>query len=223
MSKDHQRVIFIRRYDMASFLVVETKIVSLFRATIYKPILCFICAICLLCCSIKICVTYYSEPTGAKVYDDGRLLASTPLTLYYEPSPDFINGDCMFLKPLLARWLSGAENSPTSIKACASEGKQLVFTFFRPQNIPGSDVDAQYASQYEYQREIRRIRTEENNMRLIQNLNSISNAYPGSSKSKNADGGYMTKDANGVLVNSNDCYQTKDALGAIVNSAGCYK
>ena len=128
---------------------LSVKVASSTKTKIFRSILFTIYGMCLFGCSSNIRVTYYSDPTGAKVYDEGRFLGATPLTLYYEPTPEFNNVDCMFLKPLLARWLSGAENTPTSIKACSSEGKELVFTFFRPQNIPGADIDAQYASQYD--------------------------------------------------------------------------
>jgi hypothetical protein len=180
-----------------------------------------VCLLCVLGCSNKLKVTYYSDPTGAKFYDYGHYIGTAPITLNYEPTQEFKNGECMFLKSLTARWVSGAENSLTSIKACASEGKKQNLTFFRPKNVPGVEVDAQFASQYEYQQEMQKKRDDESTQQAIRNLNSISNSLSGTSNYRGSSGGYQTKDMNGVLVNSNDCYQTKDSLGVIVNSAGC--
>lgn len=182
-----------------------------------------ICLLCVLGCSNNLRVTYYSDPSGAKFYENGRYLGTAPMTLNYEPTPEFNNGECMFLKPFTARWLSGAENSFTSIKACAPEGKKQNITFLRPANIPGVEIDAQYAAQYEYLLQMQRQRDEESTRQSIQTLNAISNSFSGSSNYKSSSGGYQTKDINGIIVNSNDCYQTKDSMGVIVNSSGCYK
>jgi hypothetical protein len=57
--------------------------------------------------------------------------------------------ECQTLKPMLMRWLSGAEASVSSLVACSQSGRNQQFSFMRPTGVPGVEVDVTYAVELE--------------------------------------------------------------------------
>ncbi|HSY07699.1 MAG TPA: hypothetical protein VK820_04085 [Steroidobacteraceae bacterium] len=91
-------------------------------------------------------MTYHSDPEGATLYEGGRLLGFTPVTLTY---PDgrtaFARNECLPLNSMHVRWASGVVASNTSLQACPARGFVQAYMFVRPPDAPGADIDAHYA------------------------------------------------------------------------------
>jgi hypothetical protein len=102
-------------------------------------------------CARTLYVTYLSDPPGATLYANqtGQSFGPTPVTLRYRPSQSFFEGACLTLQPVAVRWLSGAQASQASFTACPQNGLRQQFTFTRPAEVPGADLDAQFAVQQE--------------------------------------------------------------------------
>lgn len=86
----------------------------------------------------------HSTPEGAAVAVDNvpRAVGSAPLALKYE-----ITGDCGETQALRVRWASGVEASLPALRLCAKTGKRQTYTFERPTDLPGLDLDLQVAYQ----------------------------------------------------------------------------
>lgn len=93
-------------------------------------------------------VTVNSDPAGATVYANRnkQQFGYTPFTLTYKASKDFANGKkCMKLQPIMVRWASGVEASPSSIVVCPKDGTNQQVTLVRPTGIAGREIDEQFA------------------------------------------------------------------------------
>lgn len=93
-------------------------------------------------------MTYTSNPAGAMVYQGSILLGYAPVQVEYSwslaaQSPD----KCMNLQPITVRWASGAEASISSLRSCTSAGYLQQFSFVRPKEYPGRELDVQFAMQ----------------------------------------------------------------------------
>jgi hypothetical protein len=91
-------------------------------------------------------MTYTSDPVGAMVYQGPTLLGYAPVAVEYPwelaaKSPT----QCMRLQPITVRWASGAEAKVSTLSACASKGHFQQFSFVRPTEIPGRELDVQFA------------------------------------------------------------------------------
>jgi hypothetical protein len=99
-------------------------------------------------CATGVRVDYLSEPSAAVVYEDGAPKGVTPLTLYYEPDASFKAGGCLNTKPMSVKWASGATAGISYLSLCANQGTTQHYVFQRP-DVPGRDVDMNYALQVE--------------------------------------------------------------------------
>ena len=97
-------------------------------------------------CASGLQMTYESHPPGATLTESGKVMGQTPVTLNYNPPETFMNGGCVALKEVTARWISGASVA-TTVTACKSTGMSQRFVLQHPG--PGMDVDANYALQLE--------------------------------------------------------------------------
>jgi hypothetical protein len=94
-------------------------------------------------------MTYLSNPEGASLYEGGRFLGYTPMTLTYDDSRTaFARNECLRLDSMHVRWASGVVASAPELKACPQPGFSQQFVFKRP-DLPGAEVDANYAAQLE--------------------------------------------------------------------------
>lgn len=93
-------------------------------------------------------VTYHSDPEGATLYEGTRLWGYTPMSLTYPGAAmAFSRGECLTLNPTTVRWASGAEASISGLKVCPAQGPYQQFVFIRPNEVPGREIDAQFALQ----------------------------------------------------------------------------
>jgi len=129
-------------------------------------------------CANVLSVTYYSDPPGAMIYENGRAWGNAPVTLNYQPDGQFLSGGCMTLNPLTARWVSGAEASISSLQACGSVGYNQQISFIRP-NTSGREIDAQYAMQLE-QNAIQRDANALQMFNMMNQMNQQKNPQPSS-------------------------------------------
>ncbi|MGB8078553.1 MAG: hypothetical protein WCF09_11825 [Gallionella sp.] len=101
--------------------------------------------------SQQLAVTFVSDPIGATIYSGNQARGYAPIVLNYEPTQDFLNGGCMLLAQAEAVWASGARLNYPNIRACKAMGLSQTFTFSRP-DVPGREVDANFALQLQYNR-----------------------------------------------------------------------
>jgi hypothetical protein len=93
-------------------------------------------------------MTYHSDPEGATLYEGGRLWGSTPVTLTYQDGrAAFARNECLRLNPMHVRWASGVVASVSDLQACPATGFFQAYVFVRPPDIPGADIDANFAIQ----------------------------------------------------------------------------
>jgi hypothetical protein len=93
-------------------------------------------------------MTYQSDPEGASLYEGARLLGYTPVTLTYKDSRTaFAHNECLRLNSLHVRWASGVVASAPNLQACPAPGYSQQFVFKRPADVPGVEIDADYAAQ----------------------------------------------------------------------------
>ena len=82
-------------------------------------------------CASGLQMTYESHPPGATLTESGKVMGQTPVTLNYNPPETFMNGGCVALKEVTARWISGASVA-TTVTACKSTGMSQRFVLQHP-------------------------------------------------------------------------------------------
>lgn len=105
-------------------------------------------------CASKLTIDYRSDPPGANIYLGGKLWGYSPVRLNFEPTQEFKEGGCMFIKEVSAVWASGAKVGYPSTRACHSLGYNQTFLFTRP-DVPGREIDANFALQLDRNRMMR--------------------------------------------------------------------
>jgi len=90
-------------------------------------------------------VTYYSDPSGASLYEDGKYMGQAPVTLRYNLSNTALQSRATKIKGLTARWVSGATTSLNLTNVNLNNGFQQTYTFVRPTAYPGREMDVAYA------------------------------------------------------------------------------
>jgi len=96
-------------------------------------------------CATNLQVTYNSEPRGAAVYQGSQFVGTAPVALLYRLTDEQRKAGHVRLQGISVRWVSGAQASIDSLTADLRQGPQQMFTFRRPDGVPGYDVDANYA------------------------------------------------------------------------------
>jgi hypothetical protein len=100
----------------------------------------------LLCgCAKQASVTYYSNPTGAEILENGRHLGYAPLELVYRWIPNDDN-KCLTPKTITALWSSGASatNEKKWVVVCDS-GSYAAAVIERPDDVPKVEDDLAFA------------------------------------------------------------------------------
>jgi hypothetical protein len=91
-------------------------------------------------------VDYVCTPRGATLYELNMTnLGMCPGTVHYPITDQDRKNGYVALKGITAHWVSGASSSVSSINAYLTNGLHQNFRFERPRNLPGYDVDANYA------------------------------------------------------------------------------
>jgi hypothetical protein len=93
-------------------------------------------------------MTYLSDPEGASLYEGGRLLGFTPMSLTYQAGrAAFARNECLRLNSMHVRWASGVVAAAPNLQACPAPGFSQQYVFTRPPDLPGAEVDAEYAAE----------------------------------------------------------------------------
>src|SRR5262245_30884134 len=94
-------------------------------------------------CAATVQLTYRSDPDGATLKtSDGIAWGQTPVTLKYDVSDSFRQGQCMLLAPVSVQWSSGAERAVSDLVVCPANGRRQEYLFVRPAASPGAEIDA---------------------------------------------------------------------------------
>ncbi|MDP9127742.1 MAG: hypothetical protein M3N08_05730 [Pseudomonadota bacterium] len=100
-------------------------------------------------CSTSIDMTYYSDPPGATVYEEGNgKIGVAPVTLKYSPFDDRIEGGSVQVHKLTATWVSGVTVTASPGAIPISDERQAAFTFVRPRDALGLAKDEKYAEDF---------------------------------------------------------------------------
>jgi hypothetical protein len=100
--------------------------------------------------SNRISMTYYSDPPGAVLYEGQRLFGYTPITLYYQVSPESREQGYVHIQGTTARWVSGASISNGGRFAFLNQGDVFQYTFIRPDNVQGREKDINFSLQLQH-------------------------------------------------------------------------
>jgi hypothetical protein len=100
-------------------------------------------------CAKQLAITYMSDPPGATLYQGQQNFGFTPKTLYYKISAEDTERRKMTLQGMSVRWASGATASISSVGVDLSTGANQQFTFLRPENVAGREIDIQFALELE--------------------------------------------------------------------------
>lgn len=129
-------------------------------------------------CSTKtLHVTYLSHPPGAALYEGERAFGYCPLTLEYTITQADRQRGYMVLRGLTARWVSGARASVSSIQADLNNGTTQQFTFLRPEEAAGLQIDASFALDIERNRILQQQAEAQQNQAFWQMYNAVMNQY----------------------------------------------
>lgn len=104
-------------------------------------------------CANNIYVTYDSDPSGAVLYSGNQKYGYTPYTLQYPLLKEDKARGYALLTGASVRWASGATAEISTLRADINQhGLNHSFTFQRPSNVAGREIDAQFALQLEQTR-----------------------------------------------------------------------
>jgi hypothetical protein len=109
-------------------------------------LLAFFAAMGLLGCASPLNITYYSNPSGAALYQGSQMFGYCPITLQYTVTRDDKSQGSKLLQETTACWVSGAVCGSGTIRADLRQyGRNQQFTFTRPVDAPGLDMDVNFA------------------------------------------------------------------------------
>jgi len=99
-------------------------------------------------CAPNLQMQYICNPAGATIYEDGaNNIGTCPATVTYKITADDKQRGYIVLRPLTARWISGASFETNTLTAYLSNGNIQHYYIERPRNVAGYDIDASYAAQ----------------------------------------------------------------------------
>lgn len=101
-------------------------------------------------CATPLRMTYTSIPPGAALYQGSTFFGYCPVTLEYNPSRYDVNTGRMMLQEVTAVWSSGAKVQTGMIQAdLRQHGFNQYLSLPRPADVPGAEIDAQFAIELE--------------------------------------------------------------------------
>ena len=124
-------------------------------------------------CASNLRVTYYSDPPGALLYQGEQRWDYTPFTLQYKITEENKRLGYVVLRGTQVRWASGASASIEGLRAYLNVGRNQQFTFIRPQNFPGREIDIQFVLELEKISIMRQQLTLQNEQLELQRLQTI--------------------------------------------------
>jgi flagellar hook-associated protein FlgK len=97
-------------------------------------------------CATNLKMTFRSDPPGAALYENGtNFIGNAPYTAEYRLSSSDTEKGTILLKPITARWVSGATATTGSLTANLKQhGYNQQITLFRPKDAPGLQSDIAY-------------------------------------------------------------------------------
>lgn len=104
----------------------------------------FIIPIVISGCTPTLSITYKSEPSSATLFQNNQNFGYTPVTLYYQVTPEEIRRGYKIVEEINVRWASGATAFREKQKIYLSQGYNQEFTFLRPSEIPGIETDVNF-------------------------------------------------------------------------------
>jgi len=94
-------------------------------------------------CGHQMTLTYICEPAGAVLFENGQYLGRCPGSYIYVVTDQHRVEGAVRTPPLMARWPSGASASVTGITVPLARGYAQNFTFVRPTDVAGAELDYQ--------------------------------------------------------------------------------
>lgn len=121
----------------------------------------------------QISVSYNSDPQGATLYEGSVMLGYTPYTAHYNLNDEMKKTGGLKPKPMSVKWASGATAAVSNLYVDLNKyGLNQSFTFQRPDNYPGRQIDVQFALKVEELRLLRRNADAQESAVLMQMINA---------------------------------------------------
>lgn len=114
------------------------------------------------CASNSYDLRLHSIPDNAKLYESGEFQGTCPITLNYVLTKESRDRGYILVRPITARWNSGAETKLGEgvLKLPIYESRVSEYTFIRPKSFPGEKEDIEFVKK-EHEEDLRRVRERE--------------------------------------------------------------
>jgi len=99
------------------------------------------------CAQKNLKLIYNSDPYGAMLYEGKKSIGYTPVQVAYSLNEEDVNRGYFIIKGKNVRWVSGATKAVENIKINLSNGFNQEYTFVRPKNAPGQNLDTKFAAE----------------------------------------------------------------------------
>jgi len=99
-----------------------------------------------------ITLNIYSEPEGASIIEDGKIIGQAPLSVAYSVTESDVETGYKKISPLTARWLSGATAEDT-YPYILTDSSAYDLTLRRPADAPNLNMDLGLAEKLKTRRE----------------------------------------------------------------------
>ena len=96
-------------------------------------------------CASNLNMTYKSDPPFASFYAGDKKIVDAPVTIEFPVSDEDKKRGYMMLLGASVRWVSGASVTVSTVRADLKNGLSQEFTFKRPDNYPGREIDVAHA------------------------------------------------------------------------------
>lgn len=101
-------------------------------------------------CTKKTNITYYSNPTGAEIFEGDKSLGHTPMTKHITWDPQEKIGGCAKISPVEAVWINGVSVSNKENLTTVCKGGNYTQVFERPDdNLENKSKNIAFSQQLE--------------------------------------------------------------------------
>jgi hypothetical protein len=97
---------------------------------------------------VRLAITYSSDPAGAVIFEGAKRFGYTPFNGHYAVTEEDRARGYIVIPTVTAKWASGAiAHTPTGATAYLNKGLFQIYTFKRPDDMAGLDVDLRVANE----------------------------------------------------------------------------
>ena len=128
------------------------------------------------CASNQLKITFYSDPSGATIYQGEKVFGYAPVTVNVSVRPEDQELSVIKLLGIKAIWASGVSRSIEYISLDRDKGSAFKYIFARP-DVTGRDIDVNFALQLERNQIMRMQAEAQQSQAALQMYNTMLNQY----------------------------------------------